>query len=158
MTYDDLKRHVQRGDREAANALLPLARKREDEKTILACWRVLHSSRFRAWQAYEAALNTVVKGHKSRDSGGLDSTQMVRSEVIARALVNGNQAQASEDRVGAALLDLARELLDAPDDAPIRQDAAAADRVRELTGKVLALADEEAMLSAVHAARDAAIV
>lgn len=116
MTYDDLKNRALRGDGEAAEQLLPLARAKRDGATILVCWQQLYSARHSAWKALEATQRALVtNGHGLYSDGepAFDTTQQLQQQVVAVALVDGCRRKFDTlEPIAQALLDLARSFLE----------------------------------------------
>lgn len=126
MDLKELHAKAARGDREAATTLLPLAIQNRDSAAVLSCWRVLASGRFNAWQAVQATLKAVL----ATDATGpniagapVGATQVVKCEIIAKALISSAAKKSGDDTAVAAYLEFAEALMAASSEARPRTDA-----------------------------------
>ncbi|MDX9722239.1 MAG: hypothetical protein RBU37_15965 [Myxococcota bacterium] len=104
---ESLTRAVRAGDASAAAQLVPWAQKSGDFDLALLCMRLLEPQRFYAWQALQACTSIApVK------MGSSATTQALRSEIVARALVEGALRRGVEDEIAKEMLDLASFVLD----------------------------------------------
>ena len=145
MSHDDLHAKAARGDHASAEQLLPIAIENRDKAAVLSSWRVLFSPRFNAWQAVQATLKAVLLGVSNDGSpvAAAGATQVVRSEIIAKALISSAGKKGGEDVAVGALLRFATILMQCPADAPARNDLEFGRQIEQTLDDALFFEDAE---------------